>query len=102
MLGSELRQKYLDFFVSKGSKHLPSDSLVPNDPTLLFTSAGMVQFKPYFLGEQTPPATRATTVQKCLRAGGKDTDLDDAVRALHAAFELGSDEEAVVYGGTGR
>ncbi len=82
MLGSELRRLYLEFFEAKAAKRLPSDSLVPNDPTLLFTSAGMVQFKPFFLGLQTPPAPRATTAQKCLRT----TDIEDVGDTSHCTF----------------
>ncbi len=82
MQGRELRQKYIQFFESKGCLHLPSDSLVPNDPSLLFTSAGMVQFKPYFLGAEQPPRTRAVTAQKCLRTD----DIDEVGDAVHHTF----------------
>ena len=82
MLASELRQKYIEFFRSKGSKQITSSSLVPNDPTLLFTNAGMVQFKPYFLGLETPPAARATTVQKCFRT----TDIEEVGDTSHCTF----------------
>ncbi|MEW6201512.1 MAG: alanine--tRNA ligase [bacterium] len=82
----EIRQKFIDFFVSKGHLHLPGSSLVPDDPTLLTTSAGMVQFKPYFLGKKTPPRTRITTVQKCLRA----VDIEEVGRTPrhHTFFEM--------------
>ena len=72
-----IRQTFIDFFVEREHKHVPSSSLLPNDPTLLLTNAGMNQFKPYFLGEQNAPYLRAVTVQKCLRAGGKHNDLEE-------------------------
>ncbi|MBW7858197.1 MAG: hypothetical protein H3C43_07895, partial [Leptonema sp. (in: Bacteria)] len=70
---SDLRQLWIQFFESKGHLHLPSASLLPaGDPTLLFTSAGMVPFKAYFEGSETPPNSRIVTIQKCLRT----TDLE--------------------------
>ncbi|MGH9024115.1 MAG: alanine--tRNA ligase, partial [Acidimicrobiia bacterium] len=72
MTAAELRRAFLGFFEERGHAVLPSSSLVPNDPTLLLTTAGMVQFKPYMLGEEPPPHPRATTVQKCFRT----TDID--------------------------
>ena len=82
MLASELRRLYIEFFLGKGSKQIASSSLVPNDPTLLFTNAGMVQFKPYFLGLETPPAVRAATVQKCFRT----TDIEEVGDTSHCTF----------------
>jgi alanyl-tRNA synthetase len=79
---SALRQAFLSYFQEKGHLLLPSDSLVPKDPSLLFTSAGMVQFKPYFLGVAQPPAPRVTTVQKCLRT----TDIESVGDLSHLTF----------------
>src|SRR4029077_2559506 len=77
MLASEIRARFLKYFERNGHVIRPSSSLVPgDDPTLLFTNAGMVQFKKVFLGMEDPPAgsRRATTSQKCVRAGGKHND----------------------------
>ena len=76
----ELRAVFLDFFASRGHTPVASSSLIPHDDTLLFTNAGMVPFKPYFVGDETAPYPRATSVQKCVRAGGKHNDLDDVGR----------------------
>ena len=73
----EIRSAFTSFFGERGHAVLPSASLIPRDPTVLFTVAGMVPFKPYFLGEETSPHPRAVTVQKCVRAGGKHNDLDE-------------------------
>jgi len=87
MSAHELRRSFLSFFEARGHTVVPSASLIPHDPDLLFTVAGMVPFKPYFLGEETPAFTRATTVQKCLRAGGKDSDLEEVGRdGSHLSF----------------
>jgi alanyl-tRNA synthetase len=76
--GSEIRRKFLDYFVATGHREVHSSSLVPaNDPTLLFTNAGMNQFKDVFLGLEKRDYTRATTAQKCVRAGGKHNDLEN-------------------------
>ncbi|NCY15441.1 MAG: alanine--tRNA ligase [Actinobacteria bacterium] len=84
---NELRRAFLGFFEQRGHTIVPSASLIPHDPDLLFTVAGMVPFKPYFLGEEQPAFSRATTVQKCVRAGGKDSDLEEVGRdARHLSF----------------
>jgi alanyl-tRNA synthetase len=75
-----LRAAFLDFFASRGHSVVPSASLIPHDRTLLFTNAGMVPFKPYFVGDESPPFRRAASCQKCVRAGGKHNDLDDVGR----------------------
>ena len=78
MKSNEIRASYLDFFHQRNHVIEKSDRIVPNnDPTLLFTSAGMVQFKHFYTGEVAVPYRRATTSQKCLRAGGKANDLDE-------------------------
>ncbi len=83
----ELRRTFTDFFVARDHVLVPSASLIPHDPTVLFTVAGMVPFKPYFVGDETPPFKRATDSQKCVRAGGKHNDLDDVGRtARHLVF----------------
>jgi alanyl-tRNA synthetase len=76
--GAEVRQSFIDFFIDKGHTFVPSSSLVPGgDATLLFTNAGMVQFKDVFLGTDQRPYTRAVNSQKCMRVAGKHNDLDD-------------------------
>ena len=91
MKSNELRQAFLDYFKSKDHEIVPSSSLVPgNDPTLLFTNAGMVQFKDVFLGNDRRPYNRATSVQRCVRAGGKHNDLDNVGHTArhHTFFEM--------------
>jgi len=91
MKSSEIRQKFLDFFASKGHTVVPSSSLVPHeDPTLLFTNAGMNQFKDVFLGFDKRPYSRATSAQKCVRAGGKHNDLENVgyTARHHTFFEM--------------
>ncbi|CAM4325861.1 alanine--tRNA ligase [Kerstersia similis] len=91
MKASEIRQKFLQFFQSKGHTIVPSSSLVPaNDPTLLFTNAGMVQFKDVFTGRDSRPYTRATSSQRCVRAGGKHNDLENVgyTARHHTFFEM--------------
>ncbi len=87
MEARQLRKAFRDFFVDKGHTAVDSASLIPHDPTVMFTVAGMVPFKSYFVGEETPPYNRAVTVQKCARAGGKHNDLDEIGRTLrHLTF----------------
>jgi len=91
MNSSEIREKFLKFFESKGHTIVASSPLVPgNDPTLMFTNSGMVQFKDVFLGEDKRPYTRATSVQACLRAGGKHNDLENVgyTARHHTFFEM--------------
>jgi alanyl-tRNA synthetase len=91
LTGSQIRRKFLDFFLQKGHKEVHSSSLVPaNDPTLLFTNAGMNQFKDVFLGLEKRDYNRATTSQKCVRAGGKHNDLENVgfTNRHHTFFEM--------------
>jgi len=91
LTGNEIREKFLQFFESKGHRRVRSSSLVPHgDPTLLFTNAGMNQFKDVFLGLEKREYTRATTAQKCVRAGGKHNDLENVgfTKRHHTFFEM--------------
>lgn len=91
MKTADLRQAFLEFYESKGHRIVPSSSLVPNnDPTLLFTNAGMNQFKDPLLGKSDPGYTRATTAQRCVRAGGKHNDLENVgyTARHHTFFEM--------------
>ena len=84
---NQLRDAFTGFFESKGHTPVQSASLIPHDPTVLFTVAGMVPFKPYFVGDEAAPYKRAVSVQKCARAGGKHNDLDDVGRTKrHLVF----------------
>jgi alanyl-tRNA synthetase len=88
---NQVRSTFLDFFARNGHEVVASSPLVPrNDPTLMFTSAGMVQFKNVFTGQETRPYTRATSAQKCVRAGGKHNDLDNVgyTNRHHTFFEM--------------
>src|SRR6476619_7839257 len=88
---ADIRRQFLDYFVSKGHTRVPTSSLVPAaDPTLLFTNAGMVQFKDVFIGAETRPYVRATTSQRCVRAGGKHNDLENVgyTARHHTFFEM--------------
>src|SRR5258708_26953711 len=91
MKSSEIRQKFSDFFVQRGHVMVPGSSLVPaNHPTLLFTNAGMVQFKDTFLGLEQRPYKRACSVQKCMRVSGKHNDLENVGPSPrhHTFFEM--------------
>ena len=91
MKSAAIRRLFLDFFIAKGHREVPSSSLVPaDDPTLLFTNAGMVQFKRAFLGQERRDYARATTCQKCVRAGGKHNDLEQVghTQRHHTFFEM--------------
>ena len=84
---NELRRAFTGYFAERGHTTVESASLIPHDPTVLFTVAGMVPFKPYFVGDEAAPFSRAATVQKCARAGGKHNDLDDVGRTKrHLVF----------------
>ena len=91
MTSAQLRAAFLDFFKDRGHAVVPSSSLVPgNDPTLLFTNAGMVQFKDLFLGKEKRSYVRAATSQRCVRAGGKHNDLENVgyTARHHTFFEM--------------
>jgi len=88
---ADIRSRFLDFFAERGHTIVPSSSLVPgNDPTLLFVNSGMVQFKDVFIGLDKRPYNRATTAQRCVRAGGKHNDLDNVgyTARHHTFFEM--------------
>src|SRR5215203_7275710 len=88
---SELRNSFIRYFEQHGHQAVPSSPLIPQaDPTLLFTNAGMNQFKRVFLGEETRPYRRSVSAQKCLRAGGKHNDLENVgyTRRHHTFFEM--------------
>src|SRR5690348_248966 len=91
MKSADIRRKFLEFFKARGHQEVPSSPLVPaDDPTLLFTNAGMVQFKRVFQGLEKRDYSRATTCQKCVRAGGKHNDLENVgyTRRHHTFFEM--------------
>ena len=88
---TDIRRKFIEYFVANAHTHVPSSPLVPaNDPTLLFTNSGMVQFKDVFLGVEKRPYVRATSAQRCVRAGGKHNDLENVgyTARHHTFFEM--------------
>src|SRR5688572_29875901 len=88
---ADVRRRFVEFFTERGHTHVPSSSLVPeSDPTLLFVNAGMNQFKDVFTGRESRPYSRAVTVQRCVRAGGKHNDLDNVgfTPRHHTLFEM--------------
>jgi alanyl-tRNA synthetase len=87
MNADQLRDSFSDFFAARDHTRVPSASLIPHDPSVLFNVAGMLPFKPYFVGDEQPPYKRAVSAQKCARAGGKHNDLDDVGRTKrHLVF----------------
>src|SRR6267142_2965390 len=82
MNSAELRQKFLDFFEKRGHTIVPSSSLLPSDPSVLFTTAGMQQFKPYYLGEKSPWGKNVTSCQKCIRT----SDIEEVGDERHLTF----------------
>jgi len=82
MSSKELREKFLEFFEKKGHKVVPSSSLIPTDPSVLFTTAGMQQFKPYYLGEKSPYGKNVCSCQKCFRT----SDIDEVGDDKHLTF----------------
>ena len=97
MTSKEIRQQFLEFFRERGHTIVPSASVVPqDDPTLLFTNAGMNQFKPYFLGRAKPESTRVADTQKCIRVSGKHNDLEE-VGPSPFSGELGKDLTSARY-----
>ncbi|HIP93494.1 MAG TPA: alanine--tRNA ligase, partial [Desulfurobacteriaceae bacterium] len=91
MKSKEIREAFLSFFEKKNHKRVKSAPLIPiNDKSLLFVNAGMVPFKDYFLGKEIPPFKRATSCQKCMRAGGKHNDLENVGKTgrHHTFFEM--------------